>query len=802
MKKLKSKSNKNAGPRVRVKKRMPKSAESIDDRSPIEMKKVLHELQVHQVELETQNEQLRQAQIEATEARKKSTDLYDFAPVGYFTFDKKGHIVETNVTGASLLGSEKRSLTGQPFHRFVTPQHFSIFQSHLQMVLEIQSKQICKLKLTRKDGSLFDALVETVIMTDRKGKKIDHYMSCVSDITEIVKKEEALRRSEERFRQLADSTFEGLLIHDKGIILDVNQALTRLTGYDYEEAIGQNVFTFIARESKGDVLQRLQNPSAATFKIALMKKDGTTCLVEGAARDITYQGKTARVVAFRDITERKRADEALRESEQRYRHIVEDSTEFVCRGNADGTLTFINEALCRYMGMSREELLGRNVAEFIPDVDRKALFTFLRSLTARKQTEDIEQRVLMPSGDIRWHLWTVSAVYDKGGRFIEFQGTGRDVTERKRAESELDKTRDMLSEGQKIAHVGTFEYIVDTKATIWSEEQYRIHGLDPSGPSPAYDILLAENIHPDDAALLHQTFTAAMQSSSIFELEHRIVRPDGSVRWVQDRAHPRFDQNGKLVRYIGATLDITERKQAEESLRTHAARLEAANKELESFSYSVSHDLRAPLRAIDGYARMLLKKHGHEFDEDSMRKFNVIRSSAHMMGQLIDDLLTLSRLGRKEISMSKIDMGVLIADVWKELQADTPDRKINLTVNRMPSGYGDRALIKQVYMNLLSNAVKFTKFRDTALIEVGGHVDGNDDVYYVKDNGVGFDMAYYDKLFGVFQRLHKADEFEGTGIGLATVQRMINRHGGRVWAEGKVDEGATFYFSLPPPQTH
>jgi len=371
--------------------------------------------------------------------------------------------------------------------------------------------------------------------------------SILHDITEQKQADEALRKSEERFRQLANSTFEGILIHDKGVILDVNQALTRLTGYDYEEAIGKSVFIFIAPESREVVLQRMQNPSVAPIEISLIKKDGTPCLMEVAARDITYEGKAAKVIALRDITERKRAEKEL--------------------------------------------------------IRRQAL-------------------------------------------------------------------------------------------------------------------------------------------------------------------------------------------------------LEEANKELESFSYSVSHDLRAPLRAIDGYARMLLKKHGHEFDEDSLRKFNVIRSSTHMMGQLIDDLLAFSRLSRKNISRSKIDMEALIGDVWKEVQADTADRNINLTVNSMPSGYGDRALIKQVYMNLLSNAVKFTKFRDPALIEVGGYVDGNDDVYYVKDNGVGFDMTYYDKLFGVFQRLHKADEFEGTGIGLATVQRMINRHGGRVWAEGNVDKGATFYFSLPPPQTH
>ena len=239
-----------------------------------------------------------------------------------------------------------------------------------------------------------------------------------------------------------------------------------------------------------------------------------------------------------------------------------------------------------------------------------------------------------------------------------------------------------------------------------------------------------------------------------------------------------------------------------QALEKSATRLEEMNKDLESFSYSVSHDLRAPLRAIDGYARLILKKQGHNFDQDTLDKFNTIRSSTHLMGQLIDDLLTFSRLGRKELSLALLDMDILIEDAWKEVNASETERKIKRTVESMPQCYGDRALIKQVLINLLSNAVKFTKYKDAAEIVVGGCTDRNETVYYIRDNGAGFDMTYYDKLFGVFQRLHSTDQFEGTGVGLATVQRIIRRHNGRVWAEGKVNEGATFYFSLPSSHTH
>ena len=194
--------------------------------------------------------------------------------------------------------------------------------------------------------------------------------------------------------------------------------------------------------------------------------------------------------------------------------------------------------------------------------------------------------------------------------------------------------------------------------------------------------------------------------------------------------------------------------------------------------------------------RLILKKHGDKFDEDALNKFNVIRSNSQMMGQLIDDLLALSRLGRKHLSLTLLDMDALVRDVWKEVQASNPERDIKPTVNSMPPCYGDRALIKQVLINLLSNAVKFTKYKDAAEIVVGGNADGNEIVYYVRDNGVGFDMQYYDKLFGVFQRLHSSDDFEGSGVGLATVQRILHRHGGPVWAEGKIDQGACFYFTL------
>ena len=250
-------------------------------------------------------------------------------------------------------------------------------------------------------------------------------------------------------------------------------------------------------------------------------------------------------------------------------------------------------------------------------------------------------------------------------------------------------------------------------------------------------------------------------------------------------------------RFAVIFMDVTERKLAEMELKRQTSLLEEANKEMESFSYSVSHDLRAPLRAIDGYARMILKRQADAFDEETRRQFNLIRENTRTMGQLIDDILAFSRLGRQNMATMDIDMEGLVGEVWEELRTINPDRQMTLKIDRLPPSQGDRALIKQVITNLLSNAIKFTGTRDPAIIEVCGQAKENEAVYTIKDNGIGFDMQFADKLFTVFQRLHDADEFEGTGVGLAIVQRIVLRHGGRVWAEGEVDKGATFFFSLP-----
>lgn len=307
-------------------------------------------------------------------------------------------------------------------------------------------------------------------------------------------------------------------------------------------------------------------------------------------------------------------------------------------------------------------------------------------------------------------------------------------------------------------------------------------------------------LHPDDAERTIAAWKECVRTGTLWDIEHRFRGVDGHWHFILARGVPVRNEQGEVICWAGINLDVNKLKKTEMSLKERTRQLEDANKELESFNFSVSHDLGAPLRAIKGYSQMILKKQGDRFDEETRRRFQVITENIGTMGRLIEDLLAFSRLGRQAVTKASINLEELIGEVWHELVTINPDRKMTLNICRMPAALGDRALIRQVYSNLLGNAVKFSREKAAAVIEAGSCVQGGEIVYFVRDSGIGFDMKFHDKLFGVFHRLHSADEYEGTGIGLALVQRIIHRHGGRVWAEGKEHEGATFFFTLSTRQ--
>jgi PAS domain S-box-containing protein len=310
---------------------------------------------------------------------------------------------------------------------------------------------------------------------------------------------------------------------------------------------------------------------------------------------------------------------------------------------------------------------------------------------------------------------------------------------------------------------------------------------------------LLEFVHPDDREATIREIRNQQRGEAVLSFKNRYRCKDGSYRWLSWKSIPVEKES---LMYAAAR-DITESKKEEEGIRRlnedlerRTAELAATNKELEAFTYSVSHDLRAPLRHIDGFSKLLMEEHSAEFSEDGREYLSLIRDSTREMGQLVDDLLNLARVGRTEITPQITGLDALVAGIVTDLKRENAGREIEWNVQKLPFVECDPGLIRQVFVNLLSNSVKYSRPRKPAMIEVGELEQAGEQVLYVGDNGVGFNMKNAGKLFGVFQRLHRQEDFEGTGVGLATVQRIIHKHGGRVWAEAELDKGAKFYFTL------
>jgi PAS domain S-box-containing protein len=480
------------------------------------------------------------------------------------------------------------------------------------------------------------------------------------------------------------------------------------------------------------------------------------------------------------ITERERA-------ERRFQQLVEFAPDALVLTNDRGEIVLVNVQTERLLGYERAELLGQSVDLLVPERLRSGHLEKHLAYCAEPAPR------LMGSGIERWALRKDGSevpVEIALGPLETEQGllvvtTLRDITERKQRE-ELDRFFTLSLDLLCIAGLdGYFKRLNPSweKLLGYAEEELLAR--------PYLDF-----VHPDDREATVAEAARLAAGGEVISFENRYRAKDGSYRWLLWRSAS--DPGRKLV--YAAARDITERKQAEDALQRTNIQLEAINKELEAFTYSVSHDLRAPLRHIDGFARILREDFGPGLEPEAHQYLERICQGSRQMGALIDDLLNLARVGRQEVRLQVTGLNSLVEEVRADLQRETADRPIDWQIDSLPFVECDPALMKQVFANLLANAVKFTRPRPRARIEVGQMEQNGQPVVFVRDNGVGFSMKYAHKLFGVFQRLHRQEDFEGTGVGLATVQRIIHKHGGRVWAEAELDKGAAFYFTLGAPE--
>ncbi len=544
-----------------------------------------------------------------------------------------------------------------------------------------------------------------------------------------------------------------------------------------------------------------------------------------------------------ELAELKQVQEALRVSEERYRTLVESAPEAILVLDAEtGRFVDANESSVRLFGLEREELFKRGPVDLSSPV----------APDGRPASELASEKIRdATSGGAPVFEWIhrnfvgqdihceVRLMRLPGSRNL-IRGSITDITERKRSDEALHRyarrlktlqeiDRAILAAGSpgKIAqaaldHLRHLIPFLRASVMVWDDQAgegtlYAVDsqrevkmGVGTRLPLEAFggDEVRQSKVHiVDDALTLPPApFVESLKAEGLRSwMNVPLISQDrliGTLNLGWDSPSTVASEHIEIAREVADSLAIAiQQARLHEQAQHHAGELEQRvaerTGELEAFSYSISHDLRTPLLTIDGFARMLLEDYSDKVDDEGQRLLRTISTNSQNMGQLIDDLLAFSRLGQEEMRPTEIDMEELARAAFKELAAQASDRVIQFALGPLPSAYGDPAMLRQVFLNLISNAIKFTASSEPAVVEVSSRTDGNETIYFVKDNGVGFDMKYIDKLFGVFQRLHSDEEFAGTGVGLAFVKRIIDRHGGRVWAEGQVNRGATNYFALP-----
>jgi PAS domain S-box-containing protein len=780
------------------------------------------------------------------ESEQRMRYIIDFLPDATFAIDRQGKVIAWNRAIEQMTGVSASDMLGKGDYEYAIPFYGTRRPILIDLVFDNSEEIRAKYSFVDIENDILTA--ETVNATP-KGRDVALWgcaaplydslgnavgaIESIRDITERKRAEVVLAASEVRYRRLFESAKDGILILDAetGMIVDVNPFLVEILGYSHEQFLGKSIwevgFLSDAVASKYNFRKLQQEKYVRYDDLPLETSDGGQIEVEFVSNVYDVGGKKVIQCNIRDVTGRKRAKKALIASEIRYRRLFESAKDGILILDAEtGMVVDVNPFLIEMLGYSHEQFLGKAVWELASLNELVLSKDNFRKLQREKYVR-YDDLPLETTDGRRIAVEFISNVYEVGDTKV-IQCNIRNVTDRKHAEAALRESEQKLKATVYGSPIPQFVIDRDHRVVYWNKALEEISGRKAEEMVGTNNHWLAfyKEKRPCMCDLLVDGHTDSIPKwygdqcrksrivAGAFEVTDYFPHLGDGGKWLFFTAAAIKDSNGNVIGAMETLEDVTGRikvemeihqlnEDLERRVADRTAQLQAANRELEAFSYSVSHDLRAPLRALDGFSRILIEDYAAQLPAEAVGHLNRVRNGAVQMGRLIDDLLRFSRLGRQPLEKQPVNLSALVEEIWSALESERKGRQVDWVIGSLPECQGDPSLLRQVFFNLLGNALKYSRLTADARIEIGflpqvvraGEAPATN-VYFVRDNGVGFDMQFAGKLFGVFQRLHRPDEYEGTGVGLAIVHRIVARHGGRIWAESEPDKGATFYLTI------